>query len=113
VVSTDKCTFDKQNEDGVVVMHFGQALQNFSQDRGHDVVGGCRWTWKKLFNEEPFTQEVIWLSTRLISSNVAQFIVTVFVLIISGINLSIQASEAYDKEQAKSTAGEYITLATV
>jgi hypothetical protein len=67
---------------------------------------------EKLFNEELFTQEGIWLSARLISSNVAQFIVNVFVLI-SGINLSIQASEAYDKEQAKSTAGEYIALATV
>lgn len=67
------------------------------------------WTWEKIFNGELFHQEGIWLSARLVSSNVAQFIVTIFVLV-AGIRLSQTASEEYSKDQAKTTAAEYITL---
>jgi hypothetical protein len=102
-------SFTLQQKDGVLVTHFGQALQTFSQEKKHKPAGGFVWTWKKAFNNELFRQEGIWLSARLLSSNVAQFIVSVFVLV-AGFRVTGRVSAAYDKEEAKAAAGEYIAL---
>jgi hypothetical protein len=62
--------------------HAGQALMNYSNDgdRARERVGGIRWAWKKIWNRELFELEGLWLSGRLISINVSQFLLAFFLL---------------------------------
>lgn len=89
--------------------HFGQGLLNFSKSTNHAVAGGFCWTWASIYNGELFNREGIWLSTRLLSSNIAQFIVSAFILT-TGINFTKNASANYDEDDARAVAGEYINI---
>jgi hypothetical protein len=100
---------DKDKE-AVMETHFGQSLLAFSKagDKFEEA-GGFIWTWKRIFSGEAFREEGLWLSARLLASNMAQFLVTIFVLI-AGIQLCKRVSEQYDIEAAKRQAGEYLDL---
>jgi hypothetical protein len=100
---------DKDKE-AVMETHFGQSLLAFSKagDKFEEA-GGFIWTWKRIFSGEAFREEGLWLSARLLASNMAQFLVTIFVLI-AGIQLCKRVGEQYDIEAAKRQAGEYLDL---
>jgi hypothetical protein len=91
----------KKEREGVLGTHFGRGLHNYSVS-GDTVEksGGFRWTWKRIFDNSAYSEHGLWFSDRLISSNIAQYIVCVYVLII-GISLSRNALENYDEEKAK------------
>jgi len=100
---------ESKDEDAVVGSYFGQGLMRFSKKGGYKKVGGFSWTWARIFDRTLFTEDGIWLSARLLSSNVAQFLVSVFV-ILAGTNLCLTAFREYDIERAKEVANEYIGL---
>jgi hypothetical protein len=101
---------------GVLSSHFGRGLHNFAV--GGDAIenaGGFKWTWKRIFDNTVFAEYGLWFSTRLISSNIAQCIVSLYVLI-AGISLTRNALENYDAERAKETissVADYIFDTTV
>jgi len=99
----------KQQKGSVLETHFGQALMVFSKEQKTKYVGGIKWTWQRIYNGQIFQQDGIWLSARLVSSNMTQVIVTVFVLI-AGIRLTYIAANEYDPETAKDYVNYYAGL---
>lgn len=101
---------EHKDPDAVLETHFGQSLLAFSRaGKKYQDAGGFLWTWKRIFSGELFRQEGLWLSARLLASNMSQFIVSLFVLI-AGIRLTQRVSDNYDLEAAKNRAGEYVAL---
>jgi hypothetical protein len=81
--------------------HFAQALGEFAKSgRQYRSVGGFRWTWKHLWNKSAYRKDGIWLSTRMISSNIAQWIVTMYVLF-RGIKLTKDVTANYADDRTK------------
>ncbi len=99
-----------KDRDSVLETHFGQSLLAYEK-QGKTFVhsGGFAWTWKRIFNLSLFRDEGIWLSARLIASNAAQFIVSIFVLI-AGIHICKRIEENYDIEEARRQVGAYVDL---
>lgn len=80
-----------------VKSNLGQALFNFAKygNAKTETVGGFRWTWDRIRNNELFEQEGMWFSNRLISINVTQFVLSVFILLL-GIAGTILIAENYE-----------------
>lgn len=101
---------ENKDQDTVLETHFGQGLLAFEkQGKVYAPAGGFVWTWKRIFDGSLYKDEGIWLSARLVASNAAQFIVTLFVLI-AGIQLTKRISDNYDIEEARRVAGSYVDL---
>ena len=99
-----------KDRDTVLETHFGQGLLAYEKHgKVYAHSGGFAWTWQRIFNLSLFRDEGIWLSARLIASNAAQFIVSVFVLI-AGIQICRRIDENYDIEEARRQVGGYVDL---
>ena len=87
--------------------HFGQGLLSFAKHgkRYEDI--GLLWILKRIHTRDAFDREGIFLSARVLAANISQYVVTIFVLI-AGIQLTKQAMEMYNKEEAKQQAGLYV-----
>lgn len=98
----------EKHKESVIVTHFGQGLQNFSkQENQLEWSSGFIETARKILSGKFIYQEGIWISARIIGSNIGQFIVIVFVLI-AGYSLSENIRENYTVEDAKAATSEYI-----
>ncbi|GKY91070.1 hypothetical protein MPSEU_000079800 [Mayamaea pseudoterrestris] len=81
--------------------HFAQGLGEFAKtSRKYRTVGGFVWTWKHLWNNTAYRNDGIWLSTRMISSNIAQWIVSMYVLF-RGVKLTKRVASDYQDEVTK------------
>lgn len=99
-----------KDRDAVLETHFGQGLLAFEKlGKVFVPAGGFTWTWRRIYDGSLFKEEGIWLTARLIASNAAQFIVSVFVLI-AGIQLTMRIEENYDIDAARRQAGGYVDL---
>lgn len=99
-----------KEQDGVLETHFGQGLLAYEKlGKVFVPAGGFSWTWRRIYNRSLFKEEGIWLSARLISSNAAQFVVSIFVLI-AGVQISRSVNENYDIEEAQRLAGSVVEL---
>ena len=96
----------QKDKDSVLETHFGQGLMNYTKSRKMEYVGGIRWTWQRIKTGELFWQDGIWLSSRLVYSNIAQVVVTIFVLI-AGITLTQYVSDEFNPEVASSRASAF------
>jgi hypothetical protein len=95
-----------KKQESVLPTHFGQALLNFSEmTPEYESVGGLRWTAKSIWNQTLFTHEGVLLSGRLISTNIIQFVATIFILM-SGISITTKAATTFDTYAAKVEAVE-------
>lgn len=101
---------ENKDQDTVLETHFGQGLLAFEkQGKVYVRSGGVLWTWRRFYNGSLFNEEGIWLSARLLASNCAQFLVTLFVLI-AGIQATKRVSQNYDIEEARRVVGGYVDL---
>jgi len=86
----------KEKENVALNTHFGQALDAYAKTgKKYAIVGGFFWIWKRVLTNKVYEEDGIWISTRLIASNMAQFIVSLYVLI-AGLTLINHVSVAYD-----------------
>ena len=99
-----------KDQDAVLDTHFGQGLHGYARlEQRTERIGGFTWTWKRIFAETLFDEDGIWLSSRLVSNNMTQFVVCVFV-VIAGVTLTQTTINDYNKEKAQRLAGEYMGL---
>lgn len=76
--------------------HFAQALDVYSKSgRQYKKIGGFKWSLKRLFTGTVYEKDGVWISTRLIACNFAQYIVALYILL-GGIALIQTASSFYD-----------------
>jgi hypothetical protein len=96
---------------GMLGTHFGRGLHNFAKSgENRKMSGGFWWTWTRLLEGRHLRDYGIWFSSRLISSNIAQYCVCIYVLI-AGIYLTRNVIENYDEEEAKVTISRYTAFA--
>ena len=92
---------------GVLATHFGRGLHNFAVGgETFEKCGGFKYTWTRIFDNTIVRDFGIWYSSRLISSNIAQYIVCIYVLI-AGINLTKTAMRSFDNGTALQTVSAY------
>lgn len=62
--------------------HLGQVLLNYAYfgNLKSERIGGFVWTWSRIWNGDLFKKEGFWFSGRLVSINVAQFFLSIFIL---------------------------------
>jgi hypothetical protein len=101
--------------DSILNTHYGQALKMYereSRSKENTVLaGGFLWTWRKLLGKrEEFAQEGIWVPARMISSNMAQYVVAFYVGF-AGMFLTHYLEDEYDVELAKQAFGKYVDRA--
>ena len=66
---------------GAVMSSYGRALLNFrTQEDVYERVGGFMWAWRKILNGTIFTEEGIWLHSRLLIANFSQFFIATFMV---------------------------------
>lgn len=104
-----------KDPDSILNTHYGQALKSYeteSRNKDNIVLAGGFWqTWRKLLSQtDEFAVEGIWVPARMISSNMAQYVVA-FYVIFGGVFLAIYLEEEYDVELAKETFGAYVDRA--
>lgn len=77
--------------------YLGRALVNFAffGAAKTERVGGFVWTWSRIWNRELFKTEGFWFSGRLVSINVAQFLISVLVLV-GGLIVTVLVTKSYD-----------------
>jgi hypothetical protein len=77
--------------------YLGRALVNFAffGTAKTERVGGLFWTWSRIWNRELFKSEGFWFSGRLVSINVAQFLISALVLV-GGIIITVLVTKDYD-----------------
>jgi len=96
--------------------HFAQALGEFAKSgKKYRSVGGFRWSLRRIWSSEAFYKDGIWLSTRLIASNIAQWIVSLYVLL-SGLNLTSEVATNWSSDESKQyfySTTEYFLNASV
>jgi hypothetical protein len=86
----------------VMKTHFGQALHAYSTfGKKYEKIGGLIWCWKRIYSREAFKMDGLWISTRLIAANIAQYIVSLYTMLV-GIRLTKHAADNYNIEAAKS-----------
>jgi len=87
------------DKEPVLATHFAQALDEYARSgKKYVQIGGFIDLWKSLKSRKAFEQDGIWISTRWIASNLAQFFVTIYVLL-GGISLIKYTSKQYDDGQ--------------
>jgi hypothetical protein len=66
---------------GNLMSSYGRALLNFrTQEDVYETVGGFKWAWTKILNGTIFTEEGIWLHSRLLIANFSQFFIAPFMV---------------------------------
>lgn len=101
-----------KNPDSIINTHYGQALKSYETESRNPAntvtAGGFCWTWKKLLGKgDDFAKVGIWVPARMISSNLAQYVVA-FYLLLGGIYLTNYLGDEYDIEWAKRHFGAYV-----
>ncbi|CAB9504800.1 expressed unknown protein [Seminavis robusta] len=98
--------------DSILNSHYGQALKQYeTEGKKFKRAGGFIWCWRQLFGtNQIFQKHGIWVPARMISSNLAQYVVTFYVLF-GGIFLTLHVAEEYDIEWAKRQVDHYINRA--
>mmetsp|Transcript_24281 Transcript_24281/g.45209 ORF Transcript_24281/g.45209 Transcript_24281/m.45209 type:complete len:1056 (+) Transcript_24281:78-3245(+) len=87
---------------GILGSHFACGLHNFAANIDPvEQFGGFRWTWRKLMDNSIVDTYGVWFSDRLLSGNICQYIVSIYVLL-AGIQFSLYVLEEYSKDDAKS-----------
>ena len=68
----------------------GIAMRHFhSTSHVKETIGGILWGWKKMWKGNMASEYGVWLHTRLISANLAQFVVLAFVVALLAFNTQI------------------------
>ena len=115
-MTTNALEIHRDYKKGVVGNHFGKGLDNFAlKSKEREEVGGFQWTWKSIFDGSIYFEHGVWYSNRLVSSNFAQAIISIYVLIF-GIRLTKNAVANYDSEGAKSVVydiSQYIVSTSI
>lgn len=101
-----------KNPDSIINTHYGQALKSYETEARNPAntvtAGGFLWTWKKLLGKgDDFAKVGIWVPARMISSNLAQYVVALY-LLLGGIYLTNYLANEYDIEWAKRHFGAYV-----
>ena len=66
---------------GNLMSSYGRALLNFrTQEDVYETIGGFNWAWTKILNGTIFTEEGIWLHSRLLIANFSQFFIAPFMV---------------------------------
>lgn len=96
---------NKPSEDldrrSVLRSHFGRGLERFANSgETLEKTGGFQWTWERIWDRRMSREYGLHYSSRLISSNIAQCIVSLYI-IIAGINLTRNVLENFDEDDAK------------
>ncbi|KAG7356321.1 hypothetical protein IV203_001007 [Nitzschia inconspicua] len=92
-----------QNEEKSRILgsHFARALHGFASNIDPvEKEGGFRWTWRRLLDNSLIDTYGIWLSDRLLSGNLVQYILSIYVLVV-GFQISFYLIDEYSKENAK------------
>lgn len=73
-----------KDESCAVDSHLGQALYNFANRDccKYEQVGGLLYTMRNIWNGEIFALEGVWFSGRLLSINIAQYVLAIFIIVI-------------------------------
>lgn len=89
--------------------YYGKILQSFAKNGSRtQQAGGLVWAWKRIIGlNSEFMDQGIWISARLIASNVAQYVVALYV-IVGGSRLLEYTSENYVKGLASSGVREFV-----
>jgi len=97
----------KKEQQSVVITYFGQGLMNFGKDNRLEWSFGLIDTIKALYSGEIFHQEGVWLSARLVASNIGQFVVVVL-LLIQGYGYASIIDSKYPFEPVDNFASDYV-----
>ncbi|KAG7356326.1 hypothetical protein IV203_001012 [Nitzschia inconspicua] len=92
-----------QNEERSRILgsHFARALHGFASNIDPvEKEGGFRWTWRRLLDNSLIDTYGIWLSDRLLSGNLVQYIVSIYILVV-GFQISFYLIDEYSKENAR------------
>lgn len=92
----------KKSKDSML-NHYGQALKSYeTEGKKFKTVGGFLWVWRRHFNrrDPAFSREGIWIPSRMIASNIIQYVVAAYILI-AGLFLTEHVANEYDQEWAK------------
>jgi hypothetical protein len=97
-----------KHENHVIDTHYGQALKNYEKyGKVYVEAGGFQWAWKLILARKSFSDQGIWLPARFVASNIAQFVMAIYILL-AGSALTQYVSDSYSKEAAKDTMEVYI-----
>ena len=100
-----------KDKDHVINTHYGQALQMYAKHgRKYAKAGGFKWAWKRIAGRKSFASDGIWLPARFVASNIAQYIVSLYILLY-GMYLTRQVMDNYDSEKAKATLEDLVDVA--
>lgn len=95
--------FNKSKENSFAEQgsNYSKTLQSYAKHgKSSKQAGGLIWAWKRLLGfEEQSLKHGIWISTRLIASNISQYIVAVY-LLIAGIMLLTSVTDTFNSEVA-------------
>mmetsp|Transcript_21580 Transcript_21580/g.38070 ORF Transcript_21580/g.38070 Transcript_21580/m.38070 type:complete len:1026 (-) Transcript_21580:193-3270(-) len=60
---------------------YGRALLAFNKKAETlEEVGGCCWTWKRMWNRKLYTEDGIWLNNRMVQGNVGQLVLCLYLI---------------------------------
>ena len=77
------CDASTKNSSKRVVESYGRAMLAYDATlHDREKVGGIRWTFLKMWDGSIFTEEGIWVHSRLIASNFSQYFVALFYIIL-------------------------------
>jgi hypothetical protein len=86
------------DRDAVVKTNFSRGLYAFlNYGITYEPAGGFCWTIKNFFSKVLYKTEGVWYSARLVSANICQYTVALYMLF-GGITLSTKIKEDYSKE---------------
>jgi hypothetical protein len=98
----------ERHDNRVIETHYGQALKNYEKfGKVYVRAGGFRWAWRILLGRKSFSREGIWLPARFVASNIAQFVMAIYILL-AGCQLTRYVSNSYSIDKAKNTMDVYI-----
>lgn len=98
-----------KDADSILNSHYGQALKQYETNgKKYVTAGGFMWSWSRLLGRnQSFSGDGIWLPARMVASNIAQYVVAVY-LLIGGLYLTSHVEAEYDKEWAKRELNRFV-----
>ena len=96
-----------KDKDSLLNSHYGQALKHYeTAGKRTQTAGGLLWCWRHLLGKNELLQkDGIWIPARMISANLTQYVVAIY-LLIGGFFLTARVADEYDAEWAK----EYVYI---
>jgi hypothetical protein len=97
--------------DSLLNKHYGQSLKHYeSAGKKTQTAGGFFWCWRQLFGNQLFKRDGIWIPARMISGNLTQYVVAIY-LLVGGLFLTARVADEYDVEWAKQSLNELLVRA--